>query len=105
MSPTQPPATDNGYYTFVGYGACLPADEYVLLLGVDASESHYIVAASSTLNEDTNSVNKCGSICTESAASSGEFLVGFELTPGVSCNCLLFQNTTVPQASGEIFNS
>ena len=75
----------DGFYTFVGTGKCL-----------NASENEYISAVSLTLSGDTNSVNKCVRICTDSAAFSGRFLVGFELTPGVSCNCRLSQREPMP---------
>ena len=82
--PSQPQTTEDEFFTKVGTGRCL-----------DSEDLQYIVRSESTSNRDTESANRCGEICTAHFESSGEFIVGFEITEGVSCDCLVSQDVIV----------
>ena len=82
--PSQPPRTEDNFFDFVGMGRCL-----------DSENLEYIVRTYSKSDRDTRSANRCGEICRAHMKSSEEFIVGFEVTEGVSCECLISQDVIV----------
>ncbi|EJK48917.1 hypothetical protein THAOC_32248, partial [Thalassiosira oceanica] len=82
--PSQPQTTEDNFFDFVGKGRC-----------TDSEDLQYTVRTYSTSDRDTMSANRCGEICRAHFESSQEFIVGFEITEGVSCNCLVSE----PQAT------
>ena len=62
---------------------------------LDSENLEYIVRTYSKSDRDTRSANRCGEICRAHMKSSEEFIVGFEVTEGVSCECLISQDVIV----------
>ena len=75
LRPSQPPLTNDGVFELEGLGRCL-----------DAEGDYYGIEDSSDSGVTVLSADDCGSLC---LYESTEYIVGFELTPGQSCHCLV----------------